>query len=138
MTATIEWSYNPWRERPARAWGALAALLLCCGLVVSTRLPLGVKLGLCAGAGASFGAAILPWRYRLDDDGVTSGRGPFAQRRPWSDIGRAVRSSEGILLSPFQRRHWLDPYRSLFLPLPPRASSHLAEDVDRLLSHHGL
>jgi len=138
MTAALEWSYNPWRERPGRSLGALVAVLGCCALVSSLGLPAGVAIALSAGIGASFGPAILPWSYRVDESGVTLGRGVLSQRRGWTEIRRAVRSPEGVLLSPFERRHWLEAYRAFFLPLPSRASSRLAEDVEHILAQHGL
>jgi hypothetical protein len=133
----LEWSYNPWRERPARAAYGLAALLLCCGLTAALGLPVLVTLGLCLACAASLGNAVLPMRCRLDPDGVTRRSAWLAERRPWSVLRRAVRTEEGVLLSPFGRRHWLDSYRALFLPLPARQGA-LADDVDRFLASHGL
>ena len=87
---------------------------------------------------ASLGSALLPGTYRLDPSGVTLGVGPFARHRPWDDMRRAVRSSEGVLLSPFATRRWLDAYRAVFLPLPRRGDPALTERVTRLLVEHGL
>ena len=136
--AALEWSYNPWRDRPGQAWGGLAALLACGGVVLALRLPAGVAIGLWVALAASFGQAFLPARYRIDDQGVTSGRGIFATRRAWTDIQRARRSREGVLLSPFSRRHWLDPYRALFLALPPAQGERLRGALDEWLRPHGL
>jgi hypothetical protein len=136
--AALEWSFNPWRDRPGRAWGGLAALLGCCALVVAMGMPAGVAIGLSIALGASFGPAFLPARFRVDDQGITSGRGPFSVRRPWSAVHRALRSREGILLSPFGRRHWLDAYRAWFLPLPPAEAERLRGALDDVLGRHGL
>ena len=134
----VQWSYNPWRERPGRAAAALAWLLLGFVLLAGLGLPWGVRIGLSLALAASLGSALLPGRYRLDPSGVTHGVGPFARHRPWDDVRRAVRSSEGVLLSPFASRRWLDAYRAVFLPLPRRGDPGLAERVKQLLVDHGL
>lgn len=138
MTATIEWSYNPWRDRPARAAAAALAALLSCLLVTSLGLPGFVAVVLCIAAVSAMAAAFVPVWCRLDDSGVVRRSGWFAERRPWTELRRAVRTSEGVLLSPFQSRHWLDAYRALFLPIPSRGERPLAADVDRVLTSHGL
>lgn len=134
----LQWSYNPWRERPTRSWAALAWLLLGFLLLATLGLPWGVRLGLSLALAASFGSALVPGTYRLDDRGVTLGRGPFQRHRPWTEVRRAVRSREGVLLSPFATRGWLDAYRAVFLPLPRRPDPRMADDVNRLLADHGL
>lgn len=135
---TLEWLYNPWRDRPGRASLGLVTALACCMLAVSLPLPGFASLLLCVACVATFGVAFVPVRCRLDDDGVTRRSGWFAERRPWRDLQRAVRTSEGVLLSPFRSRHWLDAYRALFLPLPAKAGPALADDVTRMLADHGL
>ena len=135
--APLQWSYNPWRERPGRSWAALAWLLLGFLLLAVLGLPWGVRLGLSLAFAASFASALVPESYRLDEAGVTLGRGPFARHRPWPEVRRAVRSREGVLLSPLATRGWLDAYRAVFLALP-RHHAPLADDVKRVLAEHGL
>lgn len=136
--APLEWSYNPWRDRPGRAAVALVAALACCVAATSLSLPGVATLVLCVVCVTALGAAFVPVRCRLDESGVVRRSGWFAERRPWTELKRAVRRADGVLLSPYRRRHWLDPYRALFLPLPHRATPPLAEDLERLLVHHGL
>jgi hypothetical protein len=134
----LEWSYNPWRDHPGRAAVAVVAALACCVLVTSLKLPGFAMLVLCVVCVASLGIAFLPVRCRLDETGVTRRSGWLAERRPWQGLHRAIRTPEGILLSPFRSRHWLEAYRALFLPLPANTRSSLADDVDRILTSHGL
>lgn len=134
----LQWSYNPWRERPTRSWAALAWLLLGMLVLATLGLPWGVRLGLSLALTASLGSVLVPGTYRLDERGVTLGRGPFIRHRPWAELRRAVRSREGVLLSPFASRVWLDAYRAIFLPLPRHSDSHMADDVTRILADHGL
>jgi len=134
---SLEWSYNPWRDRPGRAAVALVGALACCVAATSLRLPAIPTVVLCVVCVTALAVGFVPVRCRLDEDGVTRRSGWFAEHRRWRGLQRAVRSAEGVLLSPYRRRHWLDPYRALFLPLP-HAAPPLAADLDRVLSSHGL
>jgi hypothetical protein len=54
-------------------------------------------------------------RYRLTPEGV-SVRSPFQRvRRPWRDFRRVYVGEQGVSLSPFHKRHLLEPYRSVML-----------------------
>ncbi len=137
-SGALEWVFNPWRDRPARAWIAVAAIAAVGAVVETTGLPAVVKIALSAGFGASLGPAFLPCRYRLDDESVVLGVGVLRQRRPWSEFRRAVRTRSGVLLSPFVTRNWLDGYRSWFLPRPLRRDESFDPALERLLGDHGL
>jgi hypothetical protein len=134
----LEWVFNPWRERRARAWIAVAAIAAVSALVSTTGLPLIVRVALCAGFGAALGPAFLPCRYRLDEQGVSLGLSVLAQRRPWSEFRRAVRTQSGVLLSPFATRHWLDGYRAWFVPRPHDRDPAFDPTLEHLLGDHGL
>ncbi len=136
--ATLEWSYNPWRDRPRRAALALGAALLCCGVAVSLHLPVLLTLALCAICVSSLASAFVPMRCRLDHEGVVVHSGWVAERRPWTRLQRAVRGRNGVLLSPYRRRHWLDSYRALFLPLPHGVGAPDPDVLERWLAAHGL
>jgi len=139
MTASgLEWSYNPWRDRPGRAAIALSAALACCLLATSLGLPGVPTLLLCVVCVATLAAGFVPVRCRLDESGVTRKSGWVAERRAWDQLRRAVRRSDGVWLSPYRSRHWLVAYRALFLPLPAGASAPPREDLDRMLEQHGL
>jgi hypothetical protein len=139
MTADVlEWSWNPWRDRPGRAALASTTALLVCGLVMVSRLPAFMTLAMCGVVLASLAVAFVPVRCRLDGEGATRRSGWMVERRRWGDLERAVRTSEGFLLSPFRERHWLDAYRALFLPIPVRGTGPTSPDVTRFLERHGL
>src|SRR5262245_30666066 len=133
----LEWSCNPWRDRPGRAVVTTLAALLICGAVLSWRLPALMSLAMCAVALASLSTALVPVRCRLDEEGATRRSGWMVERRRWPDLKRAVRTTDGIFLSPFDDRHWLEAYRALFLPIPARGAPS-APEVERLLTSHGL
>ena len=133
----LEWSYNPWRERPGRALaGCLGAAAF--GLVViSLRLPWVMAFALSVSAVAPLAIVFLPVRLRLDQGGVTRRCGPLAETRSWQRVRRAVRRREGVLLTPFRARSWLDAYLGFFLPVP-RQDAPPPADLDRILASHGL
>jgi len=139
MSAEIlEWSYNPWRERPARALLGLLGGAAFCLIVFSLDLPLVMTIALVIAAIAPLGMVFLPVRLRLDEAGVTRRCGPLAETRSWERVRRAVRRREGVLLTPFRARSWLDAYLGFFLPVPRQKAPPPAEDLDRILASHGL
>jgi len=134
----LEWTVNPWRERPGAAAAALVLGLGMCVLVAGLRLPPLVTLALCVLAVSSLAPAMAPGRCRVDAAGVAR-RGPLGwQCRAWSEIRSARLEPHGLVVSPFTRRHWLDPYRALVLPMPRRRGESLPAELGRRLAHHGL
>jgi hypothetical protein len=133
----VEWSYNPWRERPALAGTAVAFAVLFCTVVIS----LGESWVLCAGLAIACVSALsplfTPTRCRVGEDDVAR-HGPLGwARRPWRDVRRARLTGGGLLVSPYAEPHWLDVHRALFLPLPRAATGPLATAIQSRLSDHG-
>jgi hypothetical protein len=134
----IEWSYNPWREQPARALagslgaGAFAVVVLALGL------PWIMAIVLMIAAIAPLAVVFVPMRLRLDEGGASRLVGPLTEKRSWERVRRAVRRRDGLLLTPFAARSWLDSYLGFFLPVPRQAAPPPAEDLDRMLASHGL
>jgi hypothetical protein len=136
--AALEWSFNPWRERPLAAGLALGASLGG-GLLLSALgvAPLGCLL-LALAMGGSFAPLLVPARCRIDDQGVAQ-RGPFGwERRRWETIRRAARVRGGLLISPFARPRRLDAFRALLLPMPRADRRALTAQVAPRLARHGL
>lgn len=136
--APLEWTYNPWRERPGLATaGGVSALLLCVLAAGAGEGPI-LTLGLCVAGVASLSPLFAPSRCRVTEDGVAR-RGPMGwSRRPWRAIRRAAAGPGGVLVSPYARRHWLEPWRSLFLPLPAGCRDALLPELRARLAEHGL
>jgi hypothetical protein len=136
--AALEWTYQPWRERPGRAALAAVAAFGFCVLILRLGLqPLTAAL-LCIVTVSVIAPTFVPARCRVDAAGVAV-RGPAGwTRRAWADIRRARSGPHGLLVSPFSRRHWLDPYRSLFLPFPAAQSAALGRAGNARLAGHDL
>jgi len=134
----LEWSFNPWRDRPLRA-AAAALITVAMGLLVASlaEAPL-VRAALGLAVLGTLSPVLSPARCRVDDQGVQK-RSPFGTvRRPWSELRRAAARPAGLLLSPYARPHWLDPYRGVLLPLPSRGREGLLADIEGRLHDHGL
>lgn len=109
-----------------------------CVVILAQGEPTLVETGLCLAVIASLSPVLSPARLRVDDEGV-SRRGPFGlDRRAWKELRRAVTGRPGVLLSPFQRPHWLDPFRGLWLPLPRHDGEALLVKLRERLREHGL
>ncbi len=111
----IAWRVHPALERPG-----LGALVLALVVVISVLIGLWMRgpywsifaFGVLF---LSLEAFFLPSRFELDERGVVV-RKPFSQAsRPWDQFRRVVFDPFGVTLSPFSRRHWLDPYRAVRL-----------------------
>lgn len=138
VSPPLEWSCNPWRERPLAAGLALLAgvglWVLCWSLGESPLLA----LALGAAGLAALSPLLVPVACRVDGEGLAR-RGLWGwQRRRWSEIRRGARLRGGVLVSPYGRAHFLDAYRGLFLPLPGRGRAPLAASLERWLGLHGL
>jgi hypothetical protein len=135
--APIEWSFNPWRERPRVAALAAAFALLCCLLVIGAHVSFVLTLGLCIAAAGSLSPSLTPLQCRVDGEGVAR-RGALGwEKRTWSEIRRGVLTAAGLLVSPFAKRNALDPYRGMFLPLPATGGAQLEQRIRPILERHG-
>jgi hypothetical protein len=116
--AAVEWSFDPWRERPAVAGVALLAVLAFWVAIVWLRFPLVIALALGAMAAGPLLPAFVPAACRVNATGAAR-RGLFLTvRRGWRDVRRIDDVPVGLLLSPFARRDWRDATRALTLPMP--------------------
>ena len=136
--AALEWSFNPWRDRPLAAAAAALMTVAMCLVIASLSQPPLVRLILGLAVLGTLSPALSPARCRVDEAGVQK-RGPFGTaRRRWDELKRAATRPAGLLLSPYARPHWLEPYRGLLLPVPSRGRETLLADLRARLSDHGL
>ena len=134
----LEWSFNPWRDRPLAAVAATLMTVGMCLVIASLAEPPLVRLILGLAVLGTLSPVLSPARCRVDEDGIQM-RGPFGTaRRRWSELRRVSARPAGVLLSPYARPHWLDPYRGLLLPMPARQRESLLAALRGRLEAHGL
>jgi len=134
----LEWTYQPWRERPGRAALAATGALGLCLVVLGLGLAPLTALLLCVVSVSVLAPVFVPARCRIDAAGVAV-RGPGGwRRRAWGNVGRARSGPHGLLVSPFSRRHWLDPWRGMFLPFPAAQAATLERAARVRLAEHDL
>jgi hypothetical protein len=133
----LEWSFHPWRDARRTTVLAFAVVLAGVGLVVWLVEPGLVRLALAFAVASSFTDAFLPVACRIAEDGIHRSTPLGAQHRPWQDIRRARVGPRGLVVSPFTRRTWLESFRALSLPFPPRDPV-LAERARAAVHAHGL
>jgi len=134
----LEWSFNPWRDRPLAAAAAALMTVGMCLVIASLGQPPLVRLVLGLAVLGTLSPVLSPARCRVDEDGVEM-RGPFGTaRRRWSELRRVSARPAGVLLSPYARPHWLDPYRGLLLPMPAQERENLLAALRGRLEAHGL
>ena len=138
MSAPLEWSFNPWRERPTASALTLAVTAAIALFLWSTGVPPLAVVGLAMATAGSFAPLLVPARCRVDDQGVAH-RGAFGwERRAWTEIRRVARVRGGLLVSPFEHPRRFDSFRALLLPMPRVDRPHLTAEVAPHLSRHGL
>jgi hypothetical protein len=116
---TLEWRVHPFQER--RKLGLLV---------------LGVMLLLSAGAGVAGGAWFwaafsflvlflsvesfyFPTSFALSPEKLTVVRRFSRSEREWGMFRRCLVDENGVTLSPFSRKHWLEAYRAIRLRVTP-------------------
>jgi hypothetical protein len=116
LPAAMEWTAWPLRRSLGR--GAFAAAFVGATIAVVAQIS-GPLLAVVAALVLAFSLApfFVPTHYRLDAEGVAVRRLQRTTRRPWSAF-RSVRSGPTMcLLSPGEKRSWLDAYRGCSLLL---------------------
>jgi hypothetical protein len=63
----------------------------------------------------------LPVTYTLTDKGIEVDKRLFTARYEWKQFRRWIRTSGGIVISPFSRKNYLDNFRGVHLLLPADA-----------------
>lgn len=135
--APLEWTFDPWSERPAIAGVAALAVLAMWLAIAGARLPLLIAVALGAFAGAPLLPAVIPAVCRIGADGAERRGLLVRQRRTWADVRRVEDVPIGVLLSPFTERSWLDTTRALTLPMPVGRRAELRESVRAWWRSHG-
>jgi len=113
---SLEWSVWPAREKPWAAAVLLASLVVL-GVVIAHGTGdrvLGVAAPLFVLG--SVGSFIAKTEYRLTPDAIEVRTLGVVRTRPWAEMRRATLDRNGVFLSPFEKRSWLEAYRGVRLP----------------------
>lgn len=107
----LSWSVWPARKRPLSA-----AVLLGAAVILGILVEQGTGDRVLAVAAPMFvlisvSSFLLPTTYRLHDEGFEVRSFGMVRTRPWSEIRRFETDANGVFLSPFERKNWLDAYR---------------------------
>jgi hypothetical protein len=131
------WSYDPWRERPAVAWGACVTAVGLCVLVLMWRESFLVSVALCLYCLAALSPALMPVECGFDADGPARRGWLGWERRRWPEVRRIEALPAGALVSPYPQRHFLDSARAMVLPMPSRQRAELMALLEGEWRRHG-
>lgn len=114
----VEWTFDPWTERPRAAAVAALAVLAMWLMIAWAALPILIAVLLGVFAALPLLPAFVPASCRVGPSGAERQGLLLAARRSWADVRRVEDVPVGVLLSPYAQRHWLDATRALTLPMP--------------------
>jgi hypothetical protein len=135
--AAVQWTFDPWRERPMAAGVAALAVLVFWLAIAWLRFPLVFAVALGAMAAAPLLPAFVPAACQVSAAGASRRGLIVTVRRAWRDVRRIDDVPVGLLLSPFSRRGWRDSTRALTLPMPGPRRAELRGLVRGLWGAHG-
>jgi hypothetical protein len=136
----LEWTVNPWRQRPLAAGVALLAPFGLVALAASAALPPLVLAGLGIAVLVALRAALFVARCHVGPEGIGVRRAGVQERLPWSRIRRARVEAAWLWASTESRTSWRSAFRGLGLALPaaPAERDRLLPELKRRLALHGL
>lgn len=110
----LVWSVNPFTADRLRGVSALLVISTACYFAFYLGGPFMGMFALLVLVGGT-GPFFVTTRYRLTPD-LVEVSSPFQKSsRPWSDFKRVHIGAQGASLSPFAKRHFMEPYRSTML-----------------------
>ena len=116
MPPAMNWTAHPLTDESWMKSASLVTVILVVAATVTASFG-GIIYGAIA-IGilvASMSRYLLPTRYCLDDEGLTTSHLIWTRRCGWADFRRADIHRDGVFLSPFPKPTRLDPFRGLFI-----------------------
>ena len=96
----VEWSFDPWADRPVAASLATLAVVALWLLIATGGFPLLIAVALGVVVASPLSPAFVPAACRIESSGAAR-RGLLGWvRRPWSAVRRVDEVPVGVLLSP--------------------------------------
>lgn len=128
-------SWHIWRagETPVRTlvFSLLIIAIAVVALVYHGPVMFLIALLLFASA---LNAYYLPVTYTLDPTGITTDKRILRYTRRWTEFQSFIRTTNGVVVSPFRNWTYLDNFRGLHLLLPSEAEQ--KQKVLRYLAQH--
>ncbi len=113
---TLEWSVWPARERPWAAAVLLGSLAVLGALIAQATGDRVLAVAAPVFVLVSVGSFISRTHYRLTAHGIEVRALGVTRARPWGEMRRVIVDQNGVFLSPFESRNWLEAYRGVRLP----------------------
>jgi hypothetical protein len=117
MAEPLRWTVHRARETPVKT---VVVSIFILAFVGFSWAVFGPMLGMLAVAVLflALNTYFLPVTYRFNDRGIDVDKRVFTTRYEWKQFRRWVRTSGGIVISPFSHRSFLDNFRGVHLMLP--------------------
>ena len=121
MADELSWTVHRARETPIRT--AVAAVFIL-AFVAFSWVVFGPLLGILAVVVLflALNTYFLPITYTFTEKGIEVDKRFFTARYEWKQFRRWLRTSGGIVISPFSRKNYLDNFRGVHLLLPVGSS----------------
>jgi hypothetical protein len=128
----ISWTVHLAKEHPRKTIWVLIFLLFCSGVFI---LLYGVLLTVVAWMFLfiTLNSYFLPTKYILTEKEVIVDKKIVTNRLPWTHFRRYDVTTNGIVLSPFSRRNFLDNFRGVHLILPKTNQEEILAFIKRKL-----
>jgi len=131
----LEWTVHAARLDPgktARAAVALFAAGILVGLVWGSVTSGAVAFALLFLSASEY---LLPVRFSLTSEGVSSRSLTTHRRILWQNVRRALSDHDGIKVSPLRRPSRLEPFRGVYLRLPANDAAFRERVLAAIFSH---
>ena len=124
----LSWCYHPAAKNKVKT-ALVVAVIVFFGAFVwwYSQSPIFTSLDALI-LNASLGVFFFPTRYTLTEEGLTVEFLGTKQMKKWGGFARAIPEPNGIFLSPFARKNFLENYRGIFVRYDRNK-----EEVDRFV-----
>jgi len=131
----MKWSVHPARQHRIKT--IITGAFIVCFLVFVTVYygPIFGVLGLLI-LFFSLHSYYFPTHYEATDDGIVVKNIFLTQRRDLAEFKRVYHGKNGVLLSPFNRKTFLNHFRGIFLLLPEQRDEIIVFLEERIAVHH--
>ena len=133
-TSSIKWSIHPARQHRVKT--LITGLFIVCFLVFVTTFY-GTIFGLLGLLILFFSlySYYFPTHYEITEDAVIVKNVFMTQRRDLSEFKRVYQGKNGVLLSPFRNKTFLNHFRGVFLLLPEQKDEIITFLKERVAAH---